>query len=1074
MAHNGVASNLLMILILLLGAVSATTVKQEVFPEASLDAIRITVEYPGASPAEIEEGIVRRIEEQIESVDGIKRLTSVSAENFGVVTAELKLGADAAGVLDDIKAEVDRITTFPEEAEEPSVVELTNRRQAMQLAVSGRADEKSLKELANRIKDEILQLDEVSYVRVNGVRDYEISIEPSEESLRRYGLQLADVASAVRRGSLDLPGGAVETAEEEILIRTKGENYTGRDFEQIIVRARPDGTTIRIGDVAAVRDGFQDSDLIARFDGNPTALVEVYRTGDERVLDIVEVVYSYVDELTASLPEGITVDVWQDEAKILKSRFELLIKNGIFGLILVVLALTLFLTTRLAVWVSIGILISFMGAFAVMAYLDVSVNLMSLAAFILALGIVVDDAIVIGENIFREKEKGYGGAEASSRGATRLARPVIFAVLTTVAAFTPLLFAPGVIGKFMRNLPIVIIAVLILSLVESLLILPAHLRHARAERGRARNPLSRLVERLQDSVSKLMDLNINGPLDATLRFATRHTGIVLAAALSIVLLSGGLIAGGFLKFSFFPDIEGENVIARVELPPGTPASQTREVAEYIETKGREAVAELQRELPEDHPPVLKHVLSTVGRQPSLDRGPAMGMDPGLVEPNIAEVDFELLEAELRDLSAEAVETAWREKVGSLPSAKSLVFQSAIFSLGKPIQLEISAVSDDVLHRAVDYLKSQFGEYSAVFDVEDDREVGKRELKLSLRPQARTLGITLDDLARQVRAAFYGLEARRIQRGRDEIKVMVRLPESERNSLADLRRYRIRTASGAEIPLAEVAEIDFGFGPSSIQRRDRRRIVTVQADVNEDIATAQEVIDEFQASVMPQARAQFPGLRATFEGEQREQADTIRTLAKGFAIALFVIYGLLAIPFKSYGQPFIIMSAIPFGIVGAILGHALMGLSVGVVSMFGIIGLSGVVVNDSLVLIDYINRERERGRSIEEAVIVAAKVRFRPIFLTSITTFLGVLPLILERSLQAQFLIPMAVSLGLGVLFATFIIMILVPALVVMQHHAAQRLRQFFRLTPHSAGDAERMAAVAAPGSSPVPAEAPSA
>ena len=1045
MAQNSVAANLLMLLILLVGGVSFTNVVQEVFPEASLDAVQIRVEYLGASPEEVEDGVVRRVEEQIESVEGIDRISSVAAENIGVVTAQLKLGTDVAKALDDIKAEIDRITTFPDEAEEPEVQELTSRRQVVQLAIHGRADERSLKELANRIKDDLTARALISYVRIDGVRDYEIAIEVSEATLRAYGLRLADVSAAVRRGSLDLPGGSVETQGEEILIRTKGQNYTAREFAEIIVVARPDGTTIRLGDLATVTDGFEDADLITRFSGEPAALVSVFRTSDERVLDIVEEVNNYLDTLRPTLPEGISVALWQDEARLLNSRLDLLIRNGRVGLILVIIALALFMNIRLAFWTSVGLFLSFIGVFAVMVYMGVSVNLLSLFAFILAIGIVVDDAIVIGENIFAEQERGAPPLQAAIRGAMRLAVPVTFAVFTTIAAFSPLLFVPGTIGKFMRNVPIIVIAVLVFSLIESLLILPAHLSHIKVKSNKKPNPILGLIERVQAAFSRQLARFTEGPLDRALRFSVQHYGLVIVTAISMVLLSVGSIAGGLVKFSFFPDIEGENVIARIEMPQGTTAEQTRLIAEFIEQKGRETIAELQAELPDDHPPLIKNVFSIVGEQPSLSATPLNNDQTNLIQANLAEVNFEMLEAEERDLSAVVFEQAWRDKVGVLPSVKSLSFQSALFSLGSPIQAELSAPTPALLDEAMARFKEELSQFAGVFDVEDDRELGKREVQLSLLPQARTLGVSLDDMARQVRSAFYGDEALRLQRGRDDIRVMIRLPKDERNALADLQNLRIRTPMGAEIPLSEVAEASFGFGPSAIQRRDRRRVTTVTADVNEDVVTADEVIANLEDEIIPAIQQDYPGLRVSFEGEQQQQTDALGALARGFVIALFVIYALLAIPFRSYIQPFIIMAAIPFGFIGAVIGHLFMDLSIGILSLFGIIGLSGVVVNDSLVMIDFINERRRAGLPMADAIREGGKVRFRPILLTSLTTFLGVLPLILERSLQAQFLIPMAVSLGFGILFATAILMMLVPALTMLNHKIGVFLQRKFHL-----------------------------
>lgn len=1037
MAKSSVAANLLMVFIILVGIVAASSIVQEVFPEASLDQIQVRVAYPGASPEEVEDGIVKRIEEQIEGVEGIRRIVSVAAENVGVVTAQLELSANPQKALDDIKSEVDRITSFPADAEEPQVQEMTTRRQVIQLAVHGDVSERTLKELANRLKDDLSSESGISYISVGGVRDYEVSIEVSEDAMRTYGLSLEQVTLAVRRGSLDLPGGSIETDDEEILIRTEGQNYTGDDFREIVVLARPDGSTIRLGDISHVRDGFEESDLITRFDGRPTAMLEIYRSSDERVLDIVEVVYDYVESVP--LPAGVRIDIWQDEAKLLKSRYELMLKNGAMGLVLVILALGLFMNTRLAFWVSAGILISFLGAFAIMFWLGASINLISLVAFILALGIVVDDAIVIGENIFAEQEKGLDPEDAAVKGSVRLARPVIFAVLTTMTAFAPLLFVPGVIGKLMKPLPLVIITVLGVSLVESLLILPAHLGHVRATLGQTKNRFAAAVERVQARVQRFLEWNVEHPLDRTLRFVTRHYGVVMAGATTAILLTVGLVVGGFVNFTFFPDIPGENVIVRLEMPQGTRSEQTADIARTIEEAGLRVAERIQSELPDDHPPLVQHVYSIIGTHPSVTNAPNAGGNAGLVDSRIAEINFELLEAEDRDVSAVRFEDEWRAEVGDIPGVESIQFQSSIFTLGKPIHVEVSAATTEALDRAIEELKEELSLFGGVFDIADDRDRGKREIKLTLTGQGRMLGVTLEDLARQVRAAYYGAEALRVQRDREEVRVMVRLPGSERDAISDIDNYRIRTPAGAEIPLGEVAHAELGFGSSSINRRDGRRVVTVTADVDTEVVSAGDIIAELQERVLPRFEQDYPGFSASFEGEQREQADAVASIQRGFLIALFVIYALLAIPFGSYWQPLVIMAAIPFGIIGAVLGHLVMGLDVGILSLFGIVGLSGVVVNDSLVLIDYINEERASGKTLEQAVIDGGKMRFRPILLTSLTTFLGVLPLILERSLQAQFLIPIAASLGFGILFATAIIIVIVPALLMLGHGIHERV-----------------------------------
>jgi multidrug efflux pump subunit AcrB len=1040
MARNGVAANLLLVFIVVAGMLAVFTVPQEVFPEFALDTIQITVEYPGASPEEIEEAIVQRIEERIDGVEGVRRVTAVASEGVGVVLAELNLGTDEARALDDVKAEIDRIVTFPEDAEEPEVVALTARSRVIEIALYGDVDERTLRELAYRAKDDLASIPDISYVQVAGVREYEISIEVSMDALRAWGLTLDEVAAVVRRASLDLPGGDVRTDSEEILVRVEGQNYTRADFAEIIVRGSRDGAALRLDQIAEIRDGFEDVDLISRFEGQPAAFVQVFRTGDERVLESVELVQDYLaGEFASVLPKGVEYAIWENEADYLDSRISLLLKNARIGLVLVLLALTLFLNLRLAFWTAVGIFLSFVGTFAVMHTLGATINMLSLFGFILAIGIVVDDAIVVGESIYHHRERGVGRLDASIRGTRRVAVPVTFAVLTTVAAFTPLLFVPGSIGKFMGEIPTVVIAVLLLSLVEALLILPYHLSHLPRPEEERRDGFVGRIRRAQDVVHAALQRFINGPLDRAVRFATRRYGLVLAGATAIVLIVAGLVGGRYIRFSFLPDIEGEEVLAYLEMPEGTPAERTREIAAYIERVGRDVAADLQAELPIDHPPFVEAVFTSVGERPSQSRQPSLAATPSFIQSNIAELSFRLLDSEERQLPASTFEQAWRERVGVVPGARTLTFNSVLIDLGAPVQVELSHPDTASLNRAVEALESELERFAGVLDVRDDRGRGKRELQLELKPAGRTLGVTLDDLARQVRAGFFGAEALRLQRGRDEVRVYVRLPADERNTLADLRDYRIRAPSGGAVPLSEVAEVSFDVGASTVRRIDGRRIVTITADVNRAVVTGQEVNGALEGEVLPQLRASFPGLRFSFGGEQREQAEAIGGMARGFALALVVIYAMLAIPFRSYVQPLIIMASIPLGFVGAALGHLMMGLDLQILSLFGIVGLSGVVVNDSLVFIDFINEERRSGKEMAQAIVDAAKIRFRPIFLTSLTTFLGVSPIIFERSIQAQFLVPMAVSLGFGILIATAIIMLVVPALSMLQHRAAERV-----------------------------------
>lgn len=1034
MAGHPVASNLLMVFMLAAGVFSMSAVVVEVFPDFDLGAVQVRVEYPGASPEEVEEGIIQKVEERVEAIEGVSQINSTASEGVGVVFIELNLGEDVSSRMDEIKAEVDRITSFPADAEKPEVTEVTSRSRVMEIAVHGAAPERTLKELANRIKDDLSTMPEISYVQTSGVRDYEISIEVSNDALRSHGISLDEIALAVRRASLDLPGGRVDTEDEEILVRVKGRNYDRDDFAKIIVRGSRDGATLRLDQIATIRDGFQDADLITLYDDEPAALVQVFRTSDEQVLEIVEVVQEYLAEVAVpSMPKGVEVSIWQNDAELLESRINLLRKNGIIGLILVLIALTLFLDLRLSWWVAVGLSLSFIGTFAVMPWLDVSINMMSLFAFILAIGIVVDDAIVVGENIFSERERGSGPLEAAVKGTQRVAVPVVFAVLTTVTAFTPLLFIPGSIGKFLKFIPLIVITVLVASLVESLFILPHHLSHLPEDGHMKLPPWLHWLDRLQRAVQAALQRFIEGPLDRTVRFATARYGVVIASGVALILISFGLVAGRYISFSFLPRIEGDNVIAQVEMPQGTPTSRTQEVAAHLEAIGRWVADSLAGSAGEHHPDLVEAVYVSVGRYPSADGGPGAGALPTFVESNKAEVNFRLADAELRDVKSSEFEQAWREAVGDLAGPRSLTFSSQVINLGAPVQLEVSHPDTAVLFRAATEIQEELSRYTGVFDVRNDQDVGKREVELKLKTRARTLGVTVDDMARQVRAAFFGSEAVRVQRGREEVRVYVRLPKHERSNLADIRQYRVMTPAGEAIPLDELAEVSFGTAPSTIRRVDGRRIVTVTAEVDRTQITGSEVNAQLTNTILPAAQGRYPALRYGFGGEQREQSRALGGMIRGFILALFVMYTLLAIPFGSYVEPLIIMAAVPFGFIGAIFSHLFMGIDLGMLSMFGLIGLSGVVVNDSLVLLDFVNSEHREGKPIDLAILSAAKIRFRPILLTTLTTFLGVFPMIIERSVQAQFLVPMAVSLGLGVLFATFVIIVLVPALTMLQH-----------------------------------------
>ena len=1016
-ARNPVAANLLMAFIMVSGLIGMFNVRGETFPEIELDIVSIQVPYLGAAPEEVEEGVNIRIEEAIQGIDGIEQITSTANEGSGTVMVEVALGADTRRVLDDIKTNVDAIETFPEETEKPIITEVLARFRVVDIAVSGDTDEFTLKSIAERVRDDLAALQGISLVEFASARPYEISIEVSEDTLRRHGLTFDDVANAVRRSSLDLPGGSVRSESGEILLRTIGQAYRGAEFENLVLMARPDGTRLHLGDVATVVDGFAETDQFGRFDGKPTILVSVFRSGDQSDMEIARAVEGYMAQAEAGMPEGITLTVWMNQAEVLIDRLSLMLRNGVMGFALVFLMLALFLELRLAFWVSLGIPISFLGTLMLMPGLDITANVVTTFAFIMVLGIVVDDAIIVGENIHRHQQKNPNRLTAAISGAQEIATPVTFAVLTTVAAFSPLLFVPGMMGKMMIFVPLIVIPCLLFSLVECLQILPAHLAHLKPRRrGLWRSFQSHFAEGLEKFIDRAYR--------PALAFGLRWRYLSLAVGVSTLIVTGGMVAAGWLTFHFFPSPEASVISASITMPLGTAPAATSEAVQRVE----DGAARLRQEvLEETGVDVVTHVYAAVGEQPMGGEGPgplqALGAPS---QAHLGQVMLELAPPDSRPLRAEELGNRWRELTGPIPEATELTFVSSEQNVGSDVDVMLVGPDVDVMQAAADRLKQRLRSYTGVYDVTDSFLAGKDEIKLGITPAAESLGLTLQDLGRQVRQAFYGEETQRIQRGRDDIRVMVRYPADERRSVGDLEGMRIRTPDGGEVPFGHVAVVEPGQGFASIKRVDRNRAINVLASIDTDVTSTATVNGDLANNVLPALLAEYPGVRYAFEGVEAEQRDAVGGLQIGFTLAMFAIFALLAIPLKSYIQPLIIMSAIPFGFVGAIWGHIIMGENISMMSTMGIVALSGVVVNDSLVLVDFINRHRRQGATMMEAVKEAGAARFRPILLTSLTTFAGLAPLLFEQSTQADFLKPMAISLAFGVVFATFITLVLVP------------------------------------------------
>ncbi|MCW8844318.1 MAG: efflux RND transporter permease subunit [Gammaproteobacteria bacterium] len=1035
-ADNDVAANLLMFLILALGLYSLNVrIPLEVFPAFELEMVSIQVPFPGATPAEVEEGITIKIEEAINSLPGIKTIRSSAGENLGSVTVEVENGYDPKDLMNDIKARVDSINTFPADAERPVVYVPEMRRDVITLVVSGDLSERELRLAAEHARDDLLALPEITQVDLDGVRNYEISIEVSDQTLRQYGLTLGEVAGAVRSGSLDLAAGRVRTAGGEVLLRTQGQARAGIEFEDIAVRT--DGQSrLTIADLGKVRDGFSEDPLESRFNGRPAVFIDIYRVGSQNAIDVADAVKRYADRAEDTLPAGVHVDYWRDQSKVVKARINTLVRNALQGSVLVLLLLTLFLRGSVAFWVLMGMPVAFMGGIALMPLMGVTLNLLSLFAFILVLGIVVDDAIVTGENIFTRLQKGENPRDAAIKGTQEIAVPVTFGVLTTVVAFIPLLMVEGVRGKLFAQIPMIVIPVLLFSLIESKLILPAHLKHVRVRN--LKDSEHALPVRIQRRVSRWLDAVTRGAYEPALRWVLQNRSLAMSGFIAVAILLFSLAISGHLRFIFFPRVQSEVAQASLVMPPGTPFEVTEAAAKRIA-----GVAESMREDYID--PVLNE---SIIRDMTVNIGSQRG---GGAQSHVARVSFEILAPEERtmDITSSELVREWRQRIGQIPGAKELNFRAEIGHTGLPIDVQLSGPSFDDLRAVSLRVRELLNTYPGVFDITDSFDSGKEEIKLQLKPEAELLGLTLEDMARQVRQAFFGFEVQRIQRGRDEVRVYVRYPENERRNLQTLENMRIRTPTGAEVPFSEVAQATYGRGFAEIRRVDLARTINITADVNKETANLEAIKADLSTQIALIQKT-YPRVGYSLEGEAREQRDSFRSLGIGLLFTLFAIFALLAIPFRSYLQPLIVMSVIPFGVAGAMLGHLIMGMDLTIMSIMGMLALSGVVVNDSLVLVDYINQRRAENMPLRQAVYDAGLARLRPVLLTSLTTFAGLMPLILEKSTQAQFLIPMAVSLGFGILFATVITLLMIPINYLMLEDLRSYLGRLFGRVPATA------------------------
>ena len=1038
-AHNSVVANVLLITILGLGIWTALNVRKEAFPSFGAESVKIEVPFLGGTPEDVERGVVLKIEESLESVEGIEHIRSVSSETGAVITVEAEEDYPLTKLLDDVKIKVDAIPTFPEQAEKPIISELQRTNNVLWIEVHGDAPEATLKETARKLRDELLLLPEISTVTTSGSRDYEISIEVSEDKLRAYGLTFEEVAKAVSANSIDLSGGVIRSNRGDISLRTRSQAYHTSDFAKIPLRTTQDGTRIYLRDVANIRDGFVDQEYLSRFENSPTVSLNIVNLGNDDIIKASKAASKLIEKFRNSgeLPEGVSITTWSDETKVINARLRLLARNGLLGVALVILTLTLFLNLRLAFWVSLGIPTALAGAVLVfpMPGIDLSINLITSFAFILVLGIVVDDAIVIGESVYAEKEKqkdcnkGNAPFRATVRGVSRVIVPAVFGVLTTIAAFLPLTQVTGRMGNVFGQMAVAVILCLIFSLIESKLILPAHLAHIDVHQ-QPKNRISKAWKNFQGRISSGLLWFVAKIYQPALRWLMPHRYGVTAVFFAILIIVVGLLPSKRLRFVFFPDIQRDNASAILELEEGLPVTYLHEQAKRIAQAARETGLEFEKKT--GHNPIV-HVQVHASTNTK------------------AVVAIELTPSESRTTSSSAIVNAWRQKVKGIPGAKSLTFSGKAGPPGGALDIQLQSEDLHTLQIAAAQLRDELATYNGVFDVQDTFHSGRPEIQVEVTPEGEAAGFAKRDLAVNVRDAFYGREAQRVQRGRDEVKVMVRYPIEHRNSIDTLRNMRVRSADGQTVvPFGIVANTKYGQGLSQIERYDGKRIVSVKGEIDKSVTSSEEVINKLKSDFFPEMHKNYPGITVNLSGESEQRQKSMKSLIRGFGISIILIYVLLAIPLKAYIKPIFIMSVIPFGIIGALLGHFIIGIPVSILSLFGILALSGVVVNDSLVLVHRIDELRPSYPTLEDTIFHAGGQRFRPILLTSITTFVGLVPLLAETEVQAQFLKPMAVSLGFGVLFATIITLVLLPMLLLIARdikHAfirsAQAWKQLF-------------------------------
>ncbi len=1039
--NHTVVATMVTIFFCLAGVVSAFQLIREGFPEIPVDTVLVEMTYLGADPYEVEEGIARKIEEAVDGLEGVKRFTTVSIQNTCRTVIEVKDGYPMDKALDNIRNAVDAISNFPVDAEKPIISEITIRGEVIFVALWGTGlTERIAKETAEEIKDELQALPEISQVSVSGVRDYEIAIELSEEKMRQWGLTFDDVSRALQAGSVNLSGGTLRTKGEEIDIKAEGRKYTGEEFSKIVVVAKPTGEIITLDQIAQIRDTFTEDDVIARFNGEPAVMIGVFKTDTEDSIRVAKATHEYVKKRAQSLPLGLHLTPWNDDSTTIEHQLDILIENGLQGLVLVIFTMWVFMGFRLSFWVAMGIPVAVSGALTFLYLTGGSLNIMTLLGMILVMGILVDDGIVISESIFNRRWNGERGLAAAVHGIEEVGVPIIAAVATTVVAFIPLFFIPSVIGKFVAIVPGVVISALMVDMFEATTCLPAHLSHLPDPHTPPKLPRWLRALSFDFYLRKWITGALFWFIDHVYRpfvYATlRHRYVVLACGIAFVIITiVGMLGGGFVKFILFPAVDNPFLEASIEFPQGTPLdvtvaalAQTEEAIRAVET---EAVGQGEKKF-------VKHIYSVIGQGADPFEARASGSHVGVIR-------VEMTTSTERTIPSREVVARWQKTTGNIPGAVVQAFGTQEQGPpGAPIQIWLEGGNIDSLTAAAGEVKAKLRGYGGLFQIEDDFRAGNREIKVDLKPEARGLGLTLNDLASQVHSGFFGEEAIRVQRGRDDIRVKVRYNREERDTMADLDQVRIRTQNGQEVPFFSVANVRFGQSVASIIRVDGQRTIAVSAEVDEDRANAEEVLNDVRDTFMPGFEAKYPDVRWSFEGAKQDSNDAFKALVGGFAIALLAIYLISATTFRSYLQPFIVMTSIPFGMTGAIYGHWAMNMPLSMFSVFGMVSLAGVAVNDSIVLVEAFNVKLSEGRSMFDALADAGARRFRSIFLTTFTTTIGTAPLIFEKDLAARGMIPMALSMSSGLLVACVATLVLLPALFAIANDVRRVMRFLWR------------------------------